>query len=386
MAAAPAGTIAWMGDWNEPMGILTGSDPLWSYRHQKLTTSLEVLVDVLFLGAAAVLSFIIRLDTLHIQESYLGPMVLFTIMVVVLRPALLHVFGLYGQTWRYAGPRELLLLVAAISFGSFILAIVIFGLLLPLRVVYLFPRTVILIEWMLALMVTGGLRLSRRLVEEGQAWRQQQAAVQLLKASDYDDEVDYLASVRALHQRVAAGDLSPYGAAYDPATDGPVTYGDDSWLDLAPAYAALAHGFYNMGQYRTAFRAFGMLLDTLVLVRTRPGLVFTPAGRTLQVDVAALERGYYLSLRRLSSTGDFPGRAMEAWLRYQPLADAKPGAADASALEVPLVDAFAGDAQTLRGLAQSLERARQAPGAHAGLAVLSARISQALTYKGSATT
>ena len=82
------------------------------------------------------------------------------------------------------------------------------------------------------MMVTGGLRLSRRLVEEGQAWRHRQAAVDLLKASDYDDEVDYLASVRALHQRVAAGDLRPYGAAYDPATDGPVTYGDDSWLEL----------------------------------------------------------------------------------------------------------------------------------------------------------
>ena len=68
MAAAPARTTAWTGDWNEPMGILTGTDALWSYRHQKLTAALEVLMDVLFLGAAAILSFIIRLDTLHIEE------------------------------------------------------------------------------------------------------------------------------------------------------------------------------------------------------------------------------------------------------------------------------------------------------------------------------
>jgi hypothetical protein len=364
------------------MGILTGTDPLWSFRHQRLTTALEVLVDVFFLGAAAVLSFIIRLDTLHIQEFYLEPLVLFTLMVMALRPALLHVFGLYGQTWRYAGPRELLLLVAATSFGSIILAMVIFGLLMPLRVVQGFPRTVILIELMLAMLVTGGLRLSRRLVEERQAWRHRQAAVQLLKASDYDDEVDYLASVRALHQRVAAGDLRPYGAAYDPATDGPVTYGDESWLESAPAYAALAHGFYNMGQYQTALRAFGMLLDTLVLVRTRPGLVFVPAGRVLQVDVAALERGYFLSLRRLSSAADFPGRSVEAWLRYRPLANVKANADAGSPAGLPLVDAFAGDAQTLRGLAQEVDRARQSPGAHPDLEALAEGIRQ--TLKGSA--
>ena len=362
------------------MGILTGTDALWSYRHQKLPPPWKCWWTC-FSGAAAILSFIIRLDTLHIEEFY-QPMVLFTLMVMVLRPALLHVFGLYGQTWRYAGPRELLLLVAATSFGSFILAMMIFGLLLPMRVVDSFPRTVILIEWMLAMLVTGGLRLSRRLVEEGQAWRHRQAAVQLVKASDYDDDVDYLASVRALYQRVAAGDLRPYGAAYDPATDGPVTYGDDSWLESVPAYAALAHGFYNMGQYQTALRAFGMLLDTLMLMRTRPGLVFTPAGRTLHLDVPALERGYYLSLRRLSSAGAFPGRALEAWLRYQPLADPKPNADGGSASDMPLVDAFAGDAQTLRGLAQAVDRARQSPGAHADLTALSERISQ--TLKGSA--
>jgi hypothetical protein len=50
------------------------------------------------------------------------------------------------------------------------------------------------------------------------------------------------------------------------------------------------------------------------------------------------------------------------------------------------VDAFAGDAQTLRGLAQTVDRAQKAPGAHAGLATLSERISQTLKYKGSATT
>jgi hypothetical protein len=363
------------------MGILTRTDPLWSYRHQKLTIGLEALVDALFLGAAAVLSFIIRLDTLHIQEFYLEPLVLFTLMVMVLRPALLQVFGLYGQTWRYAGPRELLLLVAATSFGSLILAVVVFGALQPLSVVQSFPRTVI-IEWMLAMLVTGGLRLSRRLVEEGQAWRHRQAAAELLEASDYDDEVDYLASVRALHQRVAAGDLRPYGAAYDPATDGTITYGDDSWLDSTPAYAALAHGFYKMGQYQTALRAFGMLLDTLALMRTRPGLVFTPAGRALKLDVAALQRGYYLSLRRMSPAGDFPGRALEAWLRYRPLADVKTAAADGSTADMPLVDAFAGDAQTLRGLAQVVSQARKAPDAHPDLAALAERIGQAL--KGSA--
>lgn len=364
------------------MGILTGTDPLWTYRHRRLTAGLEVLVDVLLLGAAAILSFIIRLDTLHIQAFYLEPLALFTLMVIVLRPGLLYVFGLYGQTWRYAGPRELLLLVAATSFGSIILALVVFGLLLPLRVVNSFPRTVIPIEWMLAMLVTGGLRLSRRLAEEGQAWRHRQAAAQLVKASDYDDEVDYLASVRALHQRVAAGDLRPYGAAYDPATDSPTTYGDDSWLDSLPALAALAHGFYKMGQYQTALRAFAMLLDTLVLVRTRPGLVFFPAGRTLDVDVDSLERGYYLSLRRLFSAGEFPGRALEAWLRYQPLRPAASDAAGGPGPAMPLVDAFAGDAQTLRGLARAVDRGREAPNANPALAALSERIGQAL--KGSA--
>ncbi len=364
------------------MGIFSGTDPLWSYRHQRLTAGLEVLVDVFLLGAAALLSFIIRLDTLHIQEFYLEALALFILMVIVLRPALLYVFGLYGQAWRYAGPRELLLLVAATSFGSIILALIIYGFLLPLRVVNAFPRTVILIEWMLAMLVTGGLRLSRRLVEEAQEWQHRQAASRLVKGSDYDDEVDYLASVRALHQRVAAGDLRPYGAAYDPATDSPVTYGDDSWLDSVPVYAELANGFYEMGQCQTSLRAFGMLLDTILLARTRPGLVFTPAGRSLQVDVGSLECRYYLSLRRLSPAGEFPVRALETWLRYLPLHQQAPSAGDPSTADEPLVDAFAGDAQTLRDLARAVSRERATDSAHPGLAALSERIGQAL--KGSA--
>jgi hypothetical protein len=337
-------------------------------RRSWLTAGLFVITDALLLAAGAILSFLIRLDTIYIQELYVSVVAVFVVLVLVVRLPLLYLFGLYRPNWRYAGPRELLLSVSSMSFGSLIIGVVVFVFLLPQHVVHSFPRTVVFIEWMMSIFVVGGLRFSLRLLEEGWSWRQRQAAVELVRQSGYEDEVDYLAAVRSLNQRMAAGDYRPYGAAYDPATDAQATYGDESWLDALASYATLAQSFYHIGQYETALKACQLLLDTILLVRTSKGLAFSPPGRSLQIDLPAMQRGYYLSLRRMYGANEFYDRAVAAWQRYRPLQEG----------EDALEQAFARDKRTLRGLAQAVQRAQSRVPAAPSLTDLLALVSRGM--------
>jgi FlaA1/EpsC-like NDP-sugar epimerase len=88
----------------------------------------------------------------------------FLLLVVLVRLPIYYLSGLYWRMWRYASVDELLAIVKAVSLGSIAITAAIFGLCVPFEVLTGFPRSVIVIEGMLSLLLLGGTRFALRVL------------------------------------------------------------------------------------------------------------------------------------------------------------------------------------------------------------------------------
>jgi perosamine synthetase len=127
-----------------------------------------ILADALLTLAAVVFGLMLRLEVFYIGVPLFGyflrqiwPFILFA---VLLRPLVFYAFGIYRRIWRYAAPRDFLLLGAAVLAGSVILALVTFLWLYP-RYMTTFPRSLLVLEGGISLFLLGGLRVLFMLTE-----------------------------------------------------------------------------------------------------------------------------------------------------------------------------------------------------------------------------
>jgi len=106
--------------------------------------------------------YAIRFDTASVG-GYLAQNWFFLPLVLSVRLPLFFGFGLYGRLWRYASASELIAIAEANLLSSVVAAVLIVLVLTPLGLIAGFPRSIILIEGMLTLLLVGGLRFSFRL-------------------------------------------------------------------------------------------------------------------------------------------------------------------------------------------------------------------------------
>ncbi len=126
-----------------------------NYRRPVVVIAHLALWSAAFYGA-----FFLRFDG-HIPAWYLRRTLYWLPTLLVLR-ALAHAqLGLFRGLWRYTGMRDLLKLIqaAAVSSSLFVLVALFVG---PQGV----PRSVFVIDWLLALMAVGGMRLAIRAMRE----------------------------------------------------------------------------------------------------------------------------------------------------------------------------------------------------------------------------
>jgi len=121
-----------------------------------------LLLDIPLILLAAVAAFAIRFDTASVG-GYLAQNWFFLPLVLSVRLPLFFGFGLYSRLWRYASASELVAIAEANLLSSVVAAVLIVLVLTPLRLISGFPRSIILIEGMLTLLLVGGLRFSFRL-------------------------------------------------------------------------------------------------------------------------------------------------------------------------------------------------------------------------------
>jgi FlaA1/EpsC-like NDP-sugar epimerase len=120
---------------------------------------------------SVVLSFVIRLSLFQVQYDY--PLTLLVMLgtALVVKPLVYQKFGLYQQFWMYASIRELNLITRAVTVASLIVGGIQY-LLNFLGVFEYFARSVPIIDWMISLILVGGIRFLPRLLTEADVARQ----------------------------------------------------------------------------------------------------------------------------------------------------------------------------------------------------------------------
>lgn len=124
--------------------------------------------DLLLIIFSAMGSYALRLELGAAFLQYL-PTVYWLIGVsLIVKPLFFAYFGLYRRMWRYASVREVTLIVLAVTTSSLVVSVVMIsfhslGLFIGLS------RSALAIDWLLTIILCGGLRLSVRVLAENAA-------------------------------------------------------------------------------------------------------------------------------------------------------------------------------------------------------------------------
>jgi FlaA1/EpsC-like NDP-sugar epimerase len=125
---------------------------------------LQVLADAALVALAFYLAFRLRfLDTKGVPPRYETLLAQAVGFVIVGKIVVFAAFGLYQKWWRYVSGRDFLLIVRAVAVASAIL-LVAFTVLRPFH--HALPRSVVVMDFLLTLMLVAGARLAVRLIVE----------------------------------------------------------------------------------------------------------------------------------------------------------------------------------------------------------------------------
>jgi len=125
-----------------------------------------VLVADLILVVVSVLgSYVLRLELGAAFTFYLPSAYWMIGSALIIKPLIYYYFRLYRRMWIYASVQELKLIIAAVSAASVVLSAVMVSF-FNLGVFTGFPRSVLIIDWLVSLILVGGLRFTIRLLSE----------------------------------------------------------------------------------------------------------------------------------------------------------------------------------------------------------------------------
>src|SRR5690349_684372 len=126
-----------------------------------------LLLDVLLILVSVVGAYTLRLDfTPDFMRFYLQGALWLAGLALLLKPPVYFLFGLYRRLWVYASVSELKLIATAVTTASVLVsaaAMILFwlGVIGPG-----FPRSVLVIDWLLSLVLVGGTRFTLRILAE----------------------------------------------------------------------------------------------------------------------------------------------------------------------------------------------------------------------------
>ena len=125
-----------------------------------------LLIGDIFLSLVSVLaSYLIRLELIAIFPTYQYSLIWMLGLAVAVKPLVYYLFGIYRRLWRYASIRELVLILSAVTVASMVVSGAMIGL-FAARMFYGFPRSVLVIDWLLSMAFVGGLRFIFRIMAE----------------------------------------------------------------------------------------------------------------------------------------------------------------------------------------------------------------------------
>lgn len=123
--------------------------------------------DMVATVVAALGAFALRTDLGPLFIYYLPQAFWLVGLALLVKPLVYFWFGLYRRLWAYASTQELKLIVLAVTTASVLLSLIVV-LLRALQVLPNFPRSSLPIDWLLSLVLVGGLRFSLRVLADTQ--------------------------------------------------------------------------------------------------------------------------------------------------------------------------------------------------------------------------
>ncbi len=130
---------------------------------------LLLIGDLLLIGVAVMGSFGLRLE-FGSRFIFFYPQALrMMLLAMLIKPLVYYIFGMYRMMWMYASVKEIRLAILSVSTGSVLLsiAVIVMTSIQSRLPGYLgFPRAVLVIDWLLSLILVGGLRFSLRILAE----------------------------------------------------------------------------------------------------------------------------------------------------------------------------------------------------------------------------
>jgi perosamine synthetase len=121
-----------------------------------------IVADILLTLVSIIFGLMLRLEIFNPGNSlfnyYFRSLWPFTVLAIILRPAILFYTGMYRRIWRYATTRDFVLLIGSVAAGSIILFIMTKFVLTPV-LIPVFPRSLYVMEGILSVMFLGGLRV-----------------------------------------------------------------------------------------------------------------------------------------------------------------------------------------------------------------------------------
>ena len=132
---------------------------------RRKVTGLFALADAPIVGACLVLALLFidaHPATYLLQYWWLAP------VAIVTRLLLFWLFRLYRWVWYYFGSKELIRLVEAVTLGSIAMSVILWTSEVPSI------PSVLIIDWMLNILLVGGLRFTLRIIKERKAKQEQE--------------------------------------------------------------------------------------------------------------------------------------------------------------------------------------------------------------------
>ncbi len=124
-----------------------------------------VIIDMILTVIAVFGAYTLRLELGALFFFYLPSAFWMIAVSLLIKIPIYYVFGLYRRLWGYASTKELRLILFAVTSAS-VLVSVIMILLLTFKAFNGFPRSVLIIDWLLSIFLIGGTRFTIRLVAD----------------------------------------------------------------------------------------------------------------------------------------------------------------------------------------------------------------------------
>ncbi|HEY9076885.1 MAG TPA: nucleoside-diphosphate sugar epimerase/dehydratase [Anaerolineaceae bacterium] len=128
-----------------------------------------LLGDLILIIVSVLGSYALRFEFGNALEYYLPSAYVMIGVSLLIKPAVYYFFGLYRRMWVYASINELKLIIVAVTTATIPVAVIMLVSTVILRnyeILKGFPRSVLIMDWLLSMFMVGGIRFTLRLLAE----------------------------------------------------------------------------------------------------------------------------------------------------------------------------------------------------------------------------